>query len=33
MPHEVQAVVSRTVKEPVALETIVVPDPGPARRS
>jgi S-(hydroxymethyl)mycothiol dehydrogenase len=29
MPHEVQAVVSRTVKEPVSLETIVVPDPGP----
>ena len=29
MPHEVQAVVSRTVKEPVSLETVVVPDPGP----
>jgi S-(hydroxymethyl)mycothiol dehydrogenase len=29
MPHEVQAIVSRSVKAPVTLETIVVPDPGP----
>ncbi len=29
MPHEVKGIVSRTVNEPVSLETIVVPDPGP----
>ncbi len=29
MAHEVQAVVARTKGEPVSLETIVVPDPGP----
>jgi S-(hydroxymethyl)mycothiol dehydrogenase len=29
MTHEVRAVVARTVKEPVTVETIVVPDPGP----
>jgi S-(hydroxymethyl)mycothiol dehydrogenase len=29
MSHEVRAIVSRTVKSPVTLETIVVPDPGP----
>jgi S-(hydroxymethyl)mycothiol dehydrogenase len=29
MPHEVKAVVSRTVMQPVSLETILVPDPGP----
>ncbi len=29
MPHEVRGVVSRTVKQPVSLETIIVPDPGP----
>jgi S-(hydroxymethyl)mycothiol dehydrogenase len=29
MPHEVRAVVARAVKEPVSLETILVPDPGP----
>jgi S-(hydroxymethyl)mycothiol dehydrogenase len=29
MSHEVRAIVSRSVKAPVTLETIVVPDPGP----
>lgn len=29
MPHEVRAVVATTVKEPVHIETILVPDPGP----
>src|SRR3954449_9929508 len=29
MPHEVQGVVSRAKGEPVSLETIIVPDPGP----
>jgi S-(hydroxymethyl)mycothiol dehydrogenase len=29
MPHEVRGVVARAVKEPVSLETILVPDPGP----
>jgi len=29
MPHEVQGVVARSVGEPVTLETIIVPDPGP----
>ena len=29
MPHEVKAVISRTVKQPVTIETILVPDPGP----
>lgn len=29
MPHEVRAVVSRTEGEPVSVETILVPDPGP----
>jgi len=29
MPHEVQGVVARAVGEPVTLETIIVPDPGP----
>jgi S-(hydroxymethyl)mycothiol dehydrogenase len=29
MPHEVRAVVAREVKQPVTLETIEVPDPGP----
>jgi len=29
MPHEVRGVVARAVGEPVAIETIVVPDPGP----
>jgi S-(hydroxymethyl)mycothiol dehydrogenase len=29
MSHEVRAIVSRSVKTPVTLETIVVPDPGP----
>jgi S-(hydroxymethyl)mycothiol dehydrogenase len=29
MPHEVQGVVSRAKGEPVTLETVVVPDPGP----
>ena len=29
MPHEVRGVVARAVGEPVTIETIVVPDPGP----
>jgi S-(hydroxymethyl)mycothiol dehydrogenase len=29
MPHEVKGVVARAVKQPVAIETIIVPDPGP----
>ena len=29
MPHEVQGVVAAAVGEPVTVETIVVPDPGP----
>lgn len=29
MPHEVQGVIARAVGEPVTLETIIVPDPGP----
>lgn len=29
MPHEVQGVVARAKGEPVTLETIIVPDPGP----
>ncbi len=29
MPHKVQGVVARAVGEPVTLETIIVPDPGP----
>src|SRR5215470_10974802 len=29
MPTEVRAVVSRAKNEPVSIETIVVPDPGP----
>lgn len=29
MGHEVKGVVARAVKEPVSIETIVVPDPGP----
>ena len=29
MPTEVRAVVSRAKNEPVSVETIVVPDPGP----
>ncbi|HAQ22953.1 MAG TPA: S-(hydroxymethyl)mycothiol dehydrogenase, partial [Acidimicrobiaceae bacterium] len=29
MPHSVQAVVARSVGEPVTVETIEVPDPGP----
>jgi S-(hydroxymethyl)mycothiol dehydrogenase len=29
MPHEVRGVVARAPKEPVSVETIVVPDPGP----
>ena len=29
MPHEVRAVVARAVKQPVSIETILVPDPGP----
>jgi S-(hydroxymethyl)mycothiol dehydrogenase len=29
MPHEVRGVVARTVKQPVSIETIIVPDPGP----
>ena len=29
MPHEVSGVISRSKKQPVEIETIVVPDPGP----
>jgi S-(hydroxymethyl)mycothiol dehydrogenase len=29
MPHQVRGVVARAVKEPVSVETIIVPDPGP----
>ena len=29
MPHEVQGVIARAKSEPVSIETIVVPDPGP----
>jgi S-(hydroxymethyl)mycothiol dehydrogenase len=29
MAHEVKGVIARAVKEPVSIETIVVPDPGP----
>lgn len=29
MPHEVRGVIARTVKAPVTVETITVPDPGP----
>jgi S-(hydroxymethyl)mycothiol dehydrogenase len=29
MPHEVQGVVSRAKGEPVSLETVLIPDPGP----
>ena len=29
MAHEVRAVVARAVRQPVTVETIVVPDPGP----
>lgn len=29
MPHHVRGVVARAKGEPVAVETIVVPDPGP----
>ena len=29
MPQQVRAVVARKVKEPVSIETIIVPDPGP----
>jgi S-(hydroxymethyl)mycothiol dehydrogenase len=29
MPHELQGVVSRAKGEPVSLETVIVPDPGP----
>jgi len=29
MPHEVRAVVSMKVKDPVEIRTVIVPDPGP----
>ena len=29
MPHEVRAVVAKSAKQPVSVETILVPDPGP----
>jgi hypothetical protein len=32
MAHEVRGVVARGKREPVAIETVVVPDPGPGWR-